>query len=165
MSARILVAGVGNVLLGDDGFGVEVAGRLVRDPPAGARVVDFGIRGIQLAYELLDGYDMLILVDAMARGNAPGTLYVFEPDEPDPAAGTWLDAHSLDPASVLSMVHMLGGTVGRTVVIGCEPGEIGEGIGLSAPVAAAVEEAMRVVRRVAAGEGHRAEDSREETSW
>ncbi len=145
----ILVAGVGNMLLGDDGFGVEVARRLSASAPvlpAGTRVTDFGIRGIHLAYQLLDGYDLLVLIDAMSRGGTPGTLYVFEPVASETAS--LADGHSLDPASVLAMVNLLGGTVGRTVVVGCEPAAMEEGIGLSAPVAQAVDEAVKVVLRL-----------------
>lgn len=161
MSQRVLVAGVGNVFLGDDGFGVEVARRLAGEPPAGARVRDFGIRGIHLAYQLLEGFDMLILVDAMARGEAPGTLYVVEPEQRDatPEPETFLDAHGLDPASVLAMVRLLGGDLGRTLVVGCEPAEIVERIGLSAPVSQAVDEAVRLVRRLVAGHPGEEEDT------
>jgi hydrogenase maturation protease len=146
-----LVAGVGNIFLGDDGFGVEVARRLaVHALPEGARVADFGTRGLHLAYQLCDGYDTLILVDAMARGKEPGTLYVFEPDPADIGSDS-IDAHGLDPAAVLSMVHLLGGTIGRTIVVGCEPAEIVERMGLSAPVALAVEEAVKLVCRLVTG--------------
>jgi len=164
VSRGVLIAGVGNIFLGDDGFGVEVARRLAESPPAGTKVEDFGIRGIQLAYELLNGYDALILVDALSRGEAPGTVYVFEPDAAVAAPGTLLDAHGLDPASVLSLVQRLGGTIGRTLVVGCEPAEIVERIGLSAPVALAVEEAVEVVRRLAAGWARGNERVEEETS-
>jgi hydrogenase maturation protease len=155
MTERILVAGVGNIFLGDDGFGVEVARRLAAEAlPPGARVRDFGIRGIHLAYQVLDGIDTLILVDALARGEPPGTLYVFEPDVsgPEPAEATFLDAHGLDPASVLAMVRLLGGSLGRTIVVGCEPAEIVERIGLSAPVELAVDEAVQLVRRLVASQ-------------
>jgi hydrogenase maturation protease len=149
MRGGILVAGVGNVLLGDDGFGVEVARRLAGEPmPEGASVADFGIRGIHLAYQLLEGYDTLILVDALARGEPPGTLYVMEPDVTGFPPRSFVDGHGLDPATVLGMVDMLGGTVGRTIVVGCEPADVTEGIGLSAPVALAVDEAVRLVRRL-----------------
>ncbi len=132
MTHGVLVAGVGNIFLGDDGFGVEVARRLTdRTLPDGARVADFGTLGLHLAYQLLDGYDTLILIDTMARGKAPGTLYVFEPDPADVGSES-VDAHGLDPAAVLSMVRLLGGTIGRTIVVGCEPAEIVERIGLSA---------------------------------
>lgn len=164
MSHGVLIAGVGNIFLGDDGFGVEVARRLAKSPPAGTKVEDFGIRGIQLAYELLNGYDALILVDAMARGEAPGTVYVFEPDAAVAAPGTLLDAHGLDPASVLSMMQMLGGSVGRTLVVGCEPAEIVERMGLSAPVELAVDEAVKIVERLVAAFARGADRIEEETS-
>jgi hydrogenase maturation protease len=144
-----LVAGVGNIFLGDDGFGVEVARRLALAPlPAGTRVRDFGIRGVHLAYELLEGYETLILVDTLMRGEAPGTLYVFEPDLDAPAPAPGLDGHGLNPAAVLALVKTLGGTVGRTLVVGCEPADMEERIGLSAQVALAVDEAVRLVRRL-----------------
>jgi hydrogenase maturation protease len=150
VSGGILVAGVGNIFLGDDGFGVEVARRLTGDPPAGAEVVDFGIRGIQLAYQLLEGYDTLILIDALARGGAPGTLYVFEPDPSAAPPASALDAHGMDPASVLAILQTLGGTVGRTIVVGCEPADTGEGLGLSAPVELSVDDAVQLVRGLVA---------------
>jgi hydrogenase maturation protease len=153
---KTLVAGVGNVFLGDDGFGVEVVRRLATDTlPNGTRVADFGIRGLHLAYHLLDGFDTLILVDAMARGKEPGTLYVFEP-EPDAPARASIDAHGLDPASVLATVRALGGTIGKTIVVGCEPATLEEGMGLSAPVERAVEEAADLVRRILATQEGRA---------
>ncbi len=151
MSGRLLVAGVGNIFLGDDGFGCEVARRLAGQPcPAGVRVADFGIRGLHLAYELLDDYATAILVDAAPRGGAPGTLYVIEPEPFSGGAGAPLDAHGFDPVAVLAMVTALGGQVGRVLVVGCEPATVEEGIGLSPPVAAAVDEAVRVVRDLVA---------------
>ena len=149
MIGGILVAGVGNILLGDDGFGVEVVRRLAAEPlPEGTAVADFGIRGVHLAYQLLEGYATVILVDALARGEAPGTLYVMEPDVTGFPPRSFVDGHGLDPATVLGMVDMLGGTVGRTIVVGCEPADITERIGLSAPVALAVDEAVRLERRL-----------------
>src|SRR5689334_8572384 len=112
---RILVAGIGNIFLGDDAFGVEVAQRLARRAwPEGVRVVDFGIRGLDLAYALLDGYDAAILVDAAPRGGPPGSLYVIEPSEGGPAgqdevgAGTLIEGHGMDPVKVLRLVAALG---------------------------------------------------------
>jgi len=145
---RVLVAGIGNIFLGDDGFGVEVVSRWLRDKPPveGAKVADFGIRGVHLAYELLDGYDTLILVDAVSRGEAPGTMYVIEHEtEGGPGEGPVVDAHSLDPAAVLVMLAGLGGTVGRVLVVGCEPASLEEGIGLSPPVVAAVDHGVAMV--------------------
>lgn len=118
---RILVAGIGNVFLGDDGFGVALADRLARRAlPAGVEVVDFGIRGMDLAFAMQDGYDVVVLLDATPRGERPGTLYVVEVDhsEHDEAA---LDIHGMDPAKVIGLVRALGGTPPRTLVVGCEP--------------------------------------------
>ncbi len=155
MTRRVLVAGVGNVFLGDDGFGVEVARRLAGESfPDGVQAADFGIRGVHLAYELLQGYDTLILVDAAARGEAPGTVFVLEPDFDGADAlergdsGFLLDAHSLDPEMVLAILKDLGGQVGRVLIVGCEPADIAEGMGLTEPVLRAVDEAVRIVRRL-----------------
>jgi hydrogenase maturation protease len=148
----VLVAGIGNIFLGDDGFGVEVAQRLTGASwPEGVRVEDYGIRGVHLAYELLDGYDALVLVDAVPMGESPGTLALIEPTglgEPetdDPSPAPVMDAHSMNPAVVLGMLRSLGGHVDRVLVVGCEPSAIEEGIGLSPPVAAAVDGAVRAV--------------------
>ena len=141
-----LVAGCGNVFLGDDGFGVEVARRLAAEAlPAGVRVADFGIRGVHLAYQLLEGYDTVILVDAMSRRAAPGTLFVLEPEVESPPGTPGLDGHGLDPAAVLRMVKLLGGSIGRVLVVGCEPETLEEQLGLSPPVARAVDDAVRIV--------------------
>jgi hydrogenase maturation protease len=156
MNRRVLVAGIGNIFLGDDGFGVEVARRLAGEElPAGVRVVDFGIRGVHLAYELMDGYHTAILVDAVSRGDEPGTLYVIEPDLGDvdqrqSLGDPVMDAHYMTPESVLALVGMLGGRLGRVLVVGCEPASTDERIGLSEPVARAVDEAVRVVRQLVA---------------
>jgi hydrogenase maturation protease len=157
---RVLVAGIGNIFLRDDAFGVEVAQRLARRPlPEGARVVDFGIRGLDLAYALLDGYEAVLLVDAAPRGGAPGTLYVLEPELPgpdDPAgAGPLVEAHALDPVKVLRLAAAMGGQVGRLLVVGCEPGPFDEAgdvqVGLSDPVRAAVDEAVPLIESLIAG--------------
>ena len=110
MSRRVLVAGIGNVFLGDDGFGVAVAARLAREPlPEGTRVTDFGIRGVHLAFELLDPPDLLVLVDAMARGDAPGTLYLVDPEVEDLSGGAPApDAHAMDPYTVLAAARRMG---------------------------------------------------------
>jgi hydrogenase maturation protease len=147
VSGRVLVAGVGNIFLGDDGFGVEVARQLADEQlPAGVEVADFGIRGVHLAYQLLEGYDLAILVDASARGGEPGSLYVIEPTPDD--GDVLLDGHGMQPAAVLGLLQALGGPVGRVLVVGCEPAEVGERIGLSEPVGRAVGEAVRVVREL-----------------
>ena len=148
----ILVAGIGNIFLGDDAFGCEVVKRLTgRSWPDNVRVVDFGIRSFDLAYALLDGHDVTIFVDATPRGEAPGTLYTIEPEldeiESIDAAGV-VDAHSMNPLEVLSMVKSMGGQFKKILLVGCEPATFGpeEGqMGLSAPVEAAVDPAAAVV--------------------
>jgi hydrogenase maturation protease len=153
VTGRVLVAGVGNIFLADDGFGVEVARRLCGVPmPEGVEVSDFGIRGVHLAYQLLDGYDALVLVDAVQRGDEPGVLSVIEPDlddmtgqEGEPAA---VDAHGMDPASVLRLLASLGGHVDVVRVVGCEPARLEEEIGLSAEVSAAVPAAIDLVTAI-----------------
>jgi hydrogenase maturation protease len=146
---RILVAGVGNVFLGDDGFGVEVSRRLAkRALPEGVRVVDFGIRGLDLTYALLDGWDAAILVDAAPRGGEPGTLYVIEP-KPDPQVVAAVEPHAMDPAKVLSLVREMGGTPPVMRVVACEPAAAGEfEMGLSPAVEAAVDPAVALVEEL-----------------
>ena len=144
---RVLVAGIGNVFLADDGFGVEVVRRL--DPaslPAQVDVADFGIRGVHLAYELLERrYDTLILIDAVPLGEEPGTLAVLDATGHAVTRGPGpLDAHSMSPDVVLTALRGLGGAIDRVLVVGCEPGDLGERMGLSAPVDAAVDEAVRL---------------------
>jgi hydrogenase maturation protease len=155
---RLLIACVGNIFLGDDAFGVEVARRLSAVAlPEGVRVIDFGIRGIDLTYALLDDYDSVIVVDASPRGGAPGTLYVLEPTVDQTAelenTGTLLEAHSMDPAKVLRLASALGGRVGRLLVVGCEPETLAELDdildGLSRPVQSAVEEAVPLILELA----------------
>ncbi len=150
---KVLVAGIGNTFLSDDGFGVEVIARLRdRELPEGVEVVDTGIRGMHLAYQLLDGYDVLVLVDAVARGSDPGTLYILEHDLDSPReSGAALDAHGMDPAAVLDLLDGLATAmgldrpVGRVLVVGCEPDRLEEGMGLSPAVAAAVAPAVDTV--------------------
>jgi hydrogenase maturation protease len=145
---RVLVAGVGNLFLTDDGFGSEVARQLVGRPvPAGVKVVDFGIRGMHLAYELLDGYDALVVVDALPGEGAPGDLSVLEVGPDDLGEGE-LDAHGMAPVAVLASLGQLGGSLPPTYIVGCQPADVGEGIGLSAPVAEAVEPAVHLVLEV-----------------
>ena len=154
MNPSVLVAGVGNIFLGDDAFGVEVVQRLAqRELPSHVRVVDFGIRSYDLAYALMEPWKLTIMVDAVARGEAPGTLYTIEPElPPAEAAAVNVDAHSMNPVSVLQLVGALGGKVGRMLVIGCEPEKIDMDesgmIGLSKPVLAAVEEAVRRIEEL-----------------
>jgi len=148
MTGKTLVAGIGNIFNGDDGFGSEVAQRLARQPmPDGVHVEDYGIRDVHLAYELLEGYDLVVLVDALPRGEPPGTIFVLEPDV-DLDDVPPLDSHQMDPRAVLGTVAEMGGTIGRLLLVGCEPADIGEGIGLSPPVAAAVDEAARMVEQL-----------------
>jgi hydrogenase maturation protease len=151
LSSRTLVAGVGNIFLGDDGFGVEVVRRMAGETfPEGVKVVDYGIRGVHLAYELLEGYQTTILVDATQRGGQPGTVYVIEPDLEAIPAGVVMDAHSLDPATVFGMLRALGGTANDVLVVGCEPASIDDRMGLSEPVERAVDEAVRIIRELVA---------------
>jgi hydrogenase maturation protease len=172
VTGRMLIAGVGNIFLGDDGFGVEVASRLAAaELPDWVRVADYGISGMHLAYDLAEGYEATILVDATPRGGEPGTVYVMEldtgapsaaaaptapaahdvpaPEAPGaPPAGSGIpvfDAHGMQPDVVLGMLNLLGAEPGRVFLVGCEPASTGEGIGLSEPVAAAVDEAVRIV--------------------
>jgi hydrogenase maturation protease len=163
MSERnILVAGIGNIFLGDDGFGVAVAQQLATRPqPDGVRVTDFGIRGFDLAFALLDDPEATNLVDAMPRGQPPGTVYVFEPDldvdgsvsQPDHAEGSF-QGHAMTPDSVFALVRTLGGRPRNVTVVGCEPLTLGpenEGqMGLSDPVEDAVPEAIAVVEQLLA---------------
>ena len=144
---RVLVAGVGNIFLGDDAFGVEVVQRLARRPlPEGVRVVDFGIRGLDLAYALLDGYEAVILVDAAPRGGVPGSLYVLEPElDPgrSPAEGAALmETHNMDPARVFQLVTALGGEVERVMMVGCEPETTGSDEDMPMEMSAAVKTAV-----------------------
>jgi hydrogenase maturation protease len=157
MKGEILVAGIGNIFLGDDGFGVEVVNRLASRPlPDRVRVVDFGIRSYDLAYAFMADWDLVILVDALPGGEKPGTIFIIEPNTSDREAHEVLeiDAHSMNPESVMRMVHTLGGTVGRMLVVGCEPATVEfdeeNGFGLSDPVQAAVDEAVRVVEELIA---------------
>ena len=151
MNGSTLVAGIGNVFLGDDGFGVEVAARLARENlPQHVRVLDAGIRARHLAYELLDGgYQTAILVDAVSRGGAPGTVYLIEPETGNESGGPVrlsLDGHGMTPETTLALVDAFGGSSTRVLIVGCEPACVDEGIGLSEPVAAAVDEAVSLVR-------------------
>jgi hydrogenase maturation protease len=172
MAARILVAGIGNIFLGDDGFGSEVirhaqsvlrdylgdhdlgpakdrhAQSVLREPDV--RAVDYGISGMHLAYDLLDDWDTLVLVDAIpSRGN-PGTLHVFQADHEAGSAATGLDAHNMDPEAVFASLRALGGAPPYTVIVGCEAGNVEEGMGLTEPVALAVPRAARAVREIVA---------------
>jgi hydrogenase maturation protease len=143
MTARVLIAGVGNLFLGDDGFGPEVVRRLTQTAlPPGVRAVDYGIRGMHLAYDLLDGYDALILVDAVPAREAPGTVTVLEVSD---LGVDDFDPHGMNPVAVLSSVRRLGGTLPPTYLVGCAAADADDGIGLSAPVEAAVPVALGTI--------------------
>jgi hydrogenase maturation protease len=152
LTGRTLVAGVGNVFLRDDAFGVEVI-RLLgeRRDPSGVQIRDFGIRGVHLVYDLLDGCDLFVLVDAAARGDAPGTVTVLEvePQVPPAEAGTpVIDAHSLTPDGIFALLASLGGRPGRSLLVACEPADVSAGMGLSEPVQAALPHAVRAVEEI-----------------
>ena len=149
----ILIAGIGNIFLGDDAFGSEVARKLLaRKLPEQVRVVDFGIRGLDLVYALLDGYETTIFVDATLRGGEIGTLYTIEPDlselENFNEAEMQVEPHGMNPLKVLAMVKSMGGKFGRILLVGCEPEPLDEDeekMGVSEPVAAAIDEAVSLV--------------------
>jgi hydrogenase maturation protease len=147
MASRVLVAGIGNIFLGDDGFGSEVLRHVIDrvSGTEGVRATDYGIGGMHLAYDLLEDWDALVLVDAIPDGGAPGTVHVFEADHGSPDAPAGVDAHGMDPATVFANLRALGGTAPRTVVVGCEVADVADGMGLSEPVQAAVPEAVRAV--------------------
>jgi hydrogenase maturation protease len=167
-AARILIAGIGNIFLRDDGFGPEVARCLAADPAntqPGVRIVDYGIRGMHLAYDLLDGVEALILVDAIpaappstaspqaSTGGGPGSIRVMQVESRDvenAAAAPALDPHGMDPMTVLARLRTLGGVLPATYVVGCVPADTGEGIGLSDVVAQAIPEAAAGVRALVA---------------
>jgi hydrogenase maturation protease len=143
---RILVAGVGNIFLGDDGFGVEVVRLLSTIDLTGVKVVDYGVRGMHLAYDLAGGgYDLTIMVDATQRGDPPGTISVIELDTPTSDVSPVLDAHGMQPDVVLNLVGMLGESPGRVLLVGCEPEILDEQLALSPVVERAVDTAVRVV--------------------
>jgi hydrogenase maturation protease len=153
VTARVLVAGIGNMFLSDDGFGPEVARRLLSGGtadtplPEGVRVVDYGIRGMHLAYDLLDGVDALVLVDALPGDGPAGSVTVLQVGPDDLGEGDF-DAHGMDPVAVLASLSAMGGELPTTYVVGCRPADVGEGIGLSGPVNDAVPRAIATVRRV-----------------
>jgi len=150
-SKHILVAGIGNLFMRDDGFGAEVARRLTARPLGpGVEVFEFGTGGLKLAYEVMRGYDALILVDVSKRGGAPGTLYVLDVDPDsvpgDIADGEVLDPHGMDPTSVLRFVKAVGGWPGQVMVVACEPGDVEDmGIGLTPEVSAAADRAVELI--------------------
>lgn len=157
-SNSVLIAGIGNIFLGDDAFGSEVARRLTQQSwPDGVRVVDFGLRGIDLAYALMDGYALTILIDATPRGGEPGTLYLIEPETESgqPGAEGGLPAvqtHGMDPVKVLALAGSMGGELPRILLVGCEPAPLeSEEVmldGLSPPVARAVDYAIKMIQSI-----------------
>jgi hydrogenase maturation protease len=155
VSGRILVAGIGNIFLGDDGFGCEVARRLAeRELPENVEIRDFGIRGMDLAYALMDPYEVVVFVDAVPRGEEPGTIYLIEAEVPDEGEVA-LDTHGMDPVSVIRLARVLGAEVPSTLVVGCEPKLVLSGedyddmlMELSEPVQGAVGEAVKLVESV-----------------
>jgi len=160
MSKRVLIAGIGNIFLGDDGFGVEVVKCLTgRGLPEGVEVVDFGIRGMDLAYALHEDYDLVVFVDATPRDGEPGTVYLIEPEIEEDGAVS-LDTHGMDPVKVIRLSRALGARPTRTFVVGCEPQVIPGGedyddmlMELSEPVHAAVEEAAKLVESLVTDDG------------
>jgi len=175
---RVLVAGIGNMFLGDDGFGVEVVRRMDRSAlPANVEVADYGIRGVHLAYELLNGrHDVLVMVDAVPVEGPPGTLAVIEvdaasvdgaapgADPADPLGPPAVDGHGMHPVAVLRLLRQLGGELPRVLVVGCRPAVIDECMELSQPVHAAVENAVRLVTELACDEAAHDETAHEETA-
>lgn len=154
-TTRVLVAGIGNIFMGDDAFGVEVARRLAERPmPPGVDVSDFGIRGLDLVYALGEGYDAAVFVDAVPRGEEPGTLFLIEPELDQEESPVALDAHGMDPVKVLALARQLGGVPDRVLVVGCQPAIVMSGdeedlVGeLSEPVQAAVDGAVEMVEEL-----------------
>ena len=153
MSGRVLVAGIGNIFLADDGFGCEVVKRLAeRGLPEGVEVVDFGIRGLDLAYALMEPYEAVIFADALPRGEEPGTVYLIEPEFEDEGEAA-IDTHGMDPVKVIRFARAMGAEMTNTLVVGCEPGVVLTGedyenmlMELSEPVSSAVEEAANLVQ-------------------
>ena len=148
MTARILVAGIGNIFFGDDAFGPAVIARLAAKQTADVRVEDFGIRGMHLAYELCKPYEAAVIVDAVGRGGAPGTLYVIDPSEPIEATAP--DAHRMDLGSVFGFLRLLDAQSPPLTIVGCEPQSLDEGADLSPTMQRAVDAAIPVVNRVIA---------------
>jgi len=158
---HILIAGIGNIFLGDDGFGSEVAQRVMqRRLPDGVQVIDFGIRGFDLAFALLDGVDVAIFIDAAPRGGAPGTLYLLEhepepaPHIADPAHAPTIDAHAMDPVKVLRLAASMGEIPRKILIVGCEPTPFDESddmrVGLSDPVHSAIDRAVDTIESLVA---------------
>jgi hydrogenase maturation protease len=157
MTGRTLVAGVGNIFQRDDAFGVEVVRLLAqRTVPDGVEVADFGIRGVHLVYELLNGCDLFVLVDAAQRGCQPGTITVLEVEPAEVAASApVMDAHDLTPDAIFAMLDSMGGHPGRSLVVACEPADLSAGIGLSDQVRVALPRAVSVVAEILGQDKHK----------
>ncbi|HEY3660979.1 MAG TPA: hydrogenase maturation protease [Candidatus Udaeobacter sp.] len=152
---RVLVAGIGNIFFGDDAFGCEVAAELLKQSwPDGVKIVDFGIRGYDLAYAIMNGYDVTVLVDAAPRGEKPGTVYLLEldPEKVETGDDEISDAHGLNPVRVLQLIRALGGRARNLYLVGCEPARLdGEGIiGLSEEIRDAVPIAVKMIEKIIA---------------
>ena len=143
---KVLVAGIGNIFFGDDGFGPAVARALAADDFPGVKIEDYGIRGLHLAYELTSGYDRAFLIDAVPGGSAPGTLYLVDPGSPGQNAVP--DAHRMDLENVFGFLRVVGVQAPPITLVGCEPAQTDDGIGLSQPVSDAVARAADLVRRL-----------------
>lgn len=157
MNPSILIAGVGNIFLGDDAFGVEVVRALASAPLShGVSAVDYGIRGFDLAFSLLDPWDTVVIVDALSRGGEPGTLYLLEPDlstlKDSPSPESTIDPHGMDPMRVLQLAISMGNVRARVIVVGCEPKDFGDELegrmGLSDAVQSSIESAVEMVKDV-----------------
>jgi len=164
VTGRTLVAGVGNIFQRDDAFGVEVVRLLQGRPtPPGVKIADFGIRGVHLVYELLDGCDLFVLIDAAPRGGAPGTVTVLEVEPGDIAAPSGvMDAHGLAPDQIFTMLDSMGGRPARSLVVACEPADVSAGMGLSDQVRQALPHAVRAVEEILGQLQHEAEIRRNE---
>jgi hydrogenase maturation protease len=155
MKGKVLVAGIGNIFFGDDGFGIEVVRRLHKTQlPDHVTVIDYGIRSYDLAYALMEDWDLVLLVDALPGGGKPGTLYLFEPEMSGEGALT-TDAHTMNPGSVLELVRAMGGQPGRVLVVGCEPATVepdqNGNLSLSPAIAAAVDGALPMIQELVVG--------------
>jgi hydrogenase maturation protease len=155
MQQRILIAGIGNIFLGDDAFGCEVIRKMEQRPwPSQVRVRDFGIRGLDLAYALQEKFELVILVDAVPRGEAPGTVYLIEPDlsvlKSPQREDELIDAHTMHPEKVIRLAVSMGAEFGRILLVGCEPtpfdSEIDMQMELSPPVRAGVDQAISLIQ-------------------
>lgn len=152
-SPRILVAGIGNVFLRDDGFGVAVVRELLREPlPAGVVAVDYGIRGLHLAYDLLDAPELLVVADLAPLGSCPGTLHLLEPCFEDGEREVGAGEHGLDLTGVFATVRAMGGRLPRIRIVSCEPVDVDEGMGLTETVQRCIEPAAALIRELVVAE-------------